>query len=267
MPVPDDHPRAESLRIREKVIEGMHRNIVAEAGLIAHGRGEAMDYLLGEKTPNIALEQEKVAIAMILTANHPIISVNGNVAALCPKEIIELSELVHAPLEVNLFYRRPERMKAIKQILTDNGAQKILGYDKEYQKEISEISHLRRIVDERGIYAADVVLVPLEDGDRTMALRKLGKKVITIDLNPLSRTSIWSNVTIVNNVIRAIPEMIELGTNLKKKERSELEEIVKKFDNYISLQKTLKIISKRLIELAEEKLEDTSKLNNLEQNL
>ncbi len=267
MPVPDDHPRAESLRIREKVIDGMHRNIVAEAGLIAHGRGEAMDYLLGEKTPDIALEQEKAAITMMLTAKHPIISVNGNVAALCPKEIIELSELVRAPLEVNLFYRRPERMEAIRQILTNNGAQKILGYDKEYQKEISEISHLRRIVDERGIYSADVVLVPLEDGDRTMALRKLGKKVITIDLNPLSRTSIWSNVTIVNNVIRAVPEMIKLATELKKKKRKDLEEILGKFDNYASLQNTLKFLSKRLVELAERKLEDTSRLNNLEQNL
>ena len=40
-----------------------------------------------------------------------------------------------------------------------------------------------------GVYKADVVLVPLEDGDRAEALVKLGKLLITIDLNPLSRTA------------------------------------------------------------------------------
>ncbi|MBA7544956.1 hypothetical protein ES705_37318 [subsurface metagenome] len=82
MTIPDDHPRAESLRMRERLIEGMHKNIVAEAGLIAHGRGEAFDYLLGEKTSELAFTQEQVAVAMLLSAKHPVISVNGNVAAL-----------------------------------------------------------------------------------------------------------------------------------------------------------------------------------------
>ena len=31
---------------------------------------------------------------------------------------------------------------------------------------------------------ADTVLVPLEDGDRTEALVKMGKTVVAIDLNP-----------------------------------------------------------------------------------
>jgi 4-phosphopantoate--beta-alanine ligase len=55
----------------------------------------------------------------------------------------------------------------------------------------------RRMVDPDGIYIADVVLVPLEDGDRTEALVKMGKKVIAIDLNPLSRTSQKASITIV----------------------------------------------------------------------
>ena len=46
--IPKDHPRYQSLFTREKIIERMHKRIVAEAGLIAHGRGEAFDYLLGE---------------------------------------------------------------------------------------------------------------------------------------------------------------------------------------------------------------------------
>ena len=51
---------------------------------------------------------------------------------------------------------------------------------------------------------ADVVLVPLEDGDRTEALKKMGKTVITFDLNPLSRTAQKADITIVDNVIRGM---------------------------------------------------------------
>ncbi|MCG3224457.1 MAG: phosphopantothenate/pantothenate synthetase [Candidatus Heimdallarchaeota archaeon] len=259
MPIPDNHPRAESLRTREKIIEGMHEKVVAEAGLIAHGRGEAYDYLLGEKTPNYAQKQQEVAVAMLLTAKKAVISVNGNIAALCPKEIVQLAEITGASLEINLFYRSKERIKALTSVLEQAGATTILGVDPEYQKTIEEISHLRRIVDVRGIYSADVILVPLEDGDRTMALRRAGKKVITIDLNPLSRTSLWANVTIVNNVIRAIPEMIEETFKLKEKDSDELKELINDFDNYKSLQETLNFMSSRLKELAEGKLEDLTK--------
>ena len=55
---------------------------------------------------------------------------------------------------------------------------------------------------------ADVVLVPLEDGDRTEALKKMGKTVITFDLNPLSRTSQKADITIVDNVIRGMKLLI-----------------------------------------------------------
>ncbi|MHA1248829.1 MAG: hypothetical protein ACTSRP_02440 [Candidatus Helarchaeota archaeon] len=48
--IPDDHPRAESLRIRHKVQKGFEDKVVATAGLFAHGRGEAFDYIIGEKT-------------------------------------------------------------------------------------------------------------------------------------------------------------------------------------------------------------------------
>ncbi|WP_250635812.1 phosphopantothenate/pantothenate synthetase family protein [Candidatus Nitrosarchaeum limnium] len=75
----------------------------------------------------------------------------------------------------------------------------------------------RRIVDKNGIFAADVVIVPLEDGDRTIALRKAGKKVITFDLNPLSRTSQTANITIVDNVTRAIDLLIMNCEVLSKK--------------------------------------------------
>ena len=90
--IPDDHPRAESLRTRHKIIDGMHKKIVAEAGLIAHGRGEAFDYLIGEKTHDFAMKAIKAAAAMFYLADHPIISVNGNVAVLCPEEMVRFSK-------------------------------------------------------------------------------------------------------------------------------------------------------------------------------
>ena len=259
MSVPEDHPRAESLKIREKIIEGMHSSVVAEAGLIAHGRGEAFDYLIGEVSPEYATLQQHAAVSLLLTAERPIISVNGNVAALCAKDLVKLSELVNAPLEINLFYRKTEREKAVESILREAGCFEVLGLDPIYHTFIEELSHLRRIVDKRGIFSADVVLVPLEDGDRTMALRKMGKKVITIDLNPFSRTSLWANITIVNNVIRAIPEMIELANGLKDKDKIELKKFVKDYNNFDTLKTSVEFISERLKKLSKGELVDPTK--------
>ena len=58
------------------------------------------------------------------------------------------------------------------------------------------------------IDAKDVVLVPLEDGDRTIALKKAKKKIITFDLNPLSRTARTADITIVDNVTRAMKLLV-----------------------------------------------------------
>ncbi|MFW9905836.1 MAG: phosphopantothenate/pantothenate synthetase [Candidatus Thorarchaeota archaeon] len=251
--VPKNHPRYESLVTREKIIEGMHQQIVAEAGLIAHGRGEAFDYILGEKSPPFALEQEKFAVIMLLMAKHPIISINGNVAVLCPRDIVQLGRILRAPLEINLFYRRPEREDAIKKVLEKAGAQNVYGIDPSKQEIIPEISHQRRIIDSRGIARSDCVLVPLEDGDRTLALRKLGKDVITVDLNPLSRTSLTATVTITNNVIRAIKEMLSFAKDYKDMNNIELEEEKKQFSNRALLQEALRFMSARLDELASDK--------------
>ncbi len=258
--IPPDHPRYQSLLLREKVIEGYKRHIVALAGLVAHGRGEAFDYLIGEKTPKWALEQEKAAVALLLLAEHPIISVNGNVAALCPEAVVEFSKTVNAPLEVNLFYRTRQREEAIKSALLDAGATEVLGADPEHQVKIRELSHARRIVDSRGIYRADVVLVPLEDGDRTQALRLLGKKVIAIDLNPLSRTALAAHITIVNNIIRALPEMTQFAQKLRDQPKEELERLVKSYDNKKLLKKAIKGMTAQLPTLFEEKFAEVSRL-------
>jgi 4-phosphopantoate--beta-alanine ligase len=251
--VPKDHPRYESLVTREKIIEGMHQKIVAEAGLIAHGRGEAFDYILGEISPSFALNQEKLAVITLLMAKHPVISINGNVAVLCPEDIVKLGSILDAPLEINLFYRRTEREDAIKSVLEKAGAQNIFGLDPSMQEIIPEISHQRRIVDSRGIARSDCVFVPLEDGDRTMALRKLGKEVVIIDLNPLSRTSLTATVSITNNVIRGIKEMVSFAEYYKKLNIKELEEEKKQFNNRTLLQEALRFMSSRLDELASNK--------------
>ena len=255
--IPPDHPRYLSLKERHEIIEGMHQKIVAEAGLIAHGRGEAFDYLLGEKTPEYALIQEEAAVAVLLLAKHPVISINGNVAVICPKELVELAEKTNAKLEVNLFYRTKERETNIETVLKKAGAKKVLGVDLGKKAEtIPEITHKRRIVDPDGIFVADVVFVPLEDGDRTMALKKMGKTVICVDLNPLSRTSVWSDITIVNHVRRATQEMVELTDKLKKHTKEKLTSIVKCYNNNYMLQESVKFMSSRLLELSKQQLKE-----------
>lgn len=240
--LPKSHPRYKSLKYRHKIIEGMKELIVAEAGLIAHGRGECFDYIIGEKTNHAAMNAIKVAVAMLLTAKHPVISVNGNVAALCPNELVELSNVINAPLEINLFYQKEGRIEAIKEVLEKAGAMNIKGVDQEKMVEIKGLESNRRFVEE--IAESDVILVPLEDGDRTEALKKIGKKVIAIDLNPISRTSIWADVTIVDNVVRALPEMIKVTNKFKNISREELNKIVKDFDNKKNIQSMLDLIIK-----------------------
>ncbi|MFW9778849.1 MAG: phosphopantothenate/pantothenate synthetase [Candidatus Heimdallarchaeota archaeon] len=250
--VPLDHPRYESLVVRERIIEGMHNNVVAEAGLIAHGRGEAFDYILGESTPGIVLEQERLAVITMLLAESPIISVNGNVAALCADGIVKLSKVLRAPLEINLFYRSKERLQAIEKTLFDAGAGEIYGTDPRYHTTISEITHKRRIVDSRGIKMSDCVLVPLEDGDRAEALRRMGKTVVTVDLNPLSRTSVAASVTITNNIIRAVEEMADIAIDYSDKSQLELLELKSSLNNESLLRKVLKLMSNRLSTIAED---------------
>ena len=53
-----------------------------------------------------------------------------------------------------------------------------------------------------------MVLVPLEDGDRCGALIEMGKTVCVIDLNPFSRTAITASVTIVDELTRCAPLLL-----------------------------------------------------------
>ena len=237
MNIPKSHPRYLSLQIREKLVDGFNNNLVVKEGLLAHGRGEAFDYLIGEKTTKSAKNAIKAAANMLNQAQKSVISVNGNFAALCPKEIIQLAKITDSKIEVNLFYSSEKRKKVISKILTKSGAKEILGMDKKQSTKLKGIDSARRIVDKSGIFSADVVLVPLEDGDRTIALKKAKKRIITFDLNPLSRTAQTADVTIVDNVTRAM----KLLVSESRKSRKQIT-----FDNKKNLKSTILEIRKNL---------------------
>jgi 4-phosphopantoate--beta-alanine ligase len=238
--IPPGHPRAKSLYTREMLVNGFRRGLVVPEGLIAHGRSEAYDYLIGERTTKTARRATRAAAAVLLLSKWPVISVNGNTAALCPKTVVELAKVTGATIEVNLFYRAEKREIAIKAELEMYGAKEVLGVGSRASAGIPELQSERRRVDPDGIYIADTVLVPLEDGDRTEALVKLNKTVITVDLNPLSRTSKAANITVVDNVVRAMPALVEAARELRGSKS--LKKIIDNFDNKKNLRDSLKII-------------------------
>jgi 4-phosphopantoate--beta-alanine ligase len=252
-PIPENHPRRESLMTRELLIEGYEKKIVAAAGLIAHGRGEAFDYIIGEATNDYARTAIEAAAAAILLAQHPVISVNGNVAVLAPKAVVELAEASSSLMEVNLFYRTAEREKAVMEVLLRAGAKKVYGVGESSSSVIPELGSERRRVDPEGIEKADLVLVPLEDGDRTEALVRLGKTVVTIDLNPLSRTAASATITIVDNCVRALPLLADYVLSMRKRDRSVLSDILAAYDNRAVLSSALSHICSRMSELASER--------------
>jgi len=240
MRVSPDHPRFRSLVTRERLVDAFEKGIVVPQGLIAQGRGEAFDYLLGELTTVSSRAATRAAAALLLNARNPIISVNGNTAALVAKDISKLSRLIPARLEVNLYHNSSARKRRIAFLLKQNGANGVLGVNGGHRSVIGGVASQRRYVDSRGIADADVVLIPLEDGDRAEALKSAGKKVIAIDLNPLSRTSRSATVTIVDNIVRAIPELVRVTRKMKTLPRSWLQTIIGDFENERNLANAMK---------------------------
>lgn len=225
--VPKSHPRYQSLRLRDLIIAGVEEGVTSRHGLLAHGRGEAFDYMIGERTRRFSSRATRAAAAMLLTAEKPVLSVNGNAAALVAGELVFLADLVGASLEVNIFHASKNRERAIRNRLTSFGAKQVLLPGK--TAVLSGIHSNRRFINSKGIACADVVFVPLEDGDRCEALVKAGKKVIAVDLNPLSRSARKAHITIVDNVVRVLPNLLKLAEQLKTKPVSQLRTIVKEF--------------------------------------
>jgi 4-phosphopantoate--beta-alanine ligase len=237
--IPEDHPRYRSLAAREGLAEGARSGIVALEGLSAHGRGEAFDYLLGEATTASAFRAEETAAAMLMTADHPVISVNGNTAALAAGAIADLQRASGALVEVNLFHRTEERINKITALLEAAGVEVLQGE----AERLLPLSHDRALCLREGIFAADTVLVPLEDGDRCQALVAMGKTVITIDLNPLSRTAGAATLTVVDELTRALPNITASCTAMDEARAGEL---VASHDNEQLLREALDAIQERL---------------------
>ncbi|WP_405277214.1 phosphopantothenate/pantothenate synthetase [Methanobrevibacter sp.] len=240
--IPKSHPRYESLLLRDKIVKAAEKGYLADSAMIAHGRGEAFDYLIGEKTTYPAKRAMYVGVAALLLSKNPVISVNGNATALAIDEIIELARTVDAKIEINLFYRTDERVELITSLYRSHGYKDILGSLDDDMEYLNDIKNNRASASKTGIYSADTILIPLEDGDRAEILKKSGKNIITIDLNPLSRTSKMSDVSIMDNIVRAIPFMTKIAEDLKTQDKQVLIEMVNDFDNEENLKESIKQI-------------------------
>ena len=182
----------------------------------------------------------------MLSAKDPVISLNGNVVALAGPEVVSLANETGAKLEVNLFYRTEERVKRLADRMRELGANDVLGESPD--ERIPGLDHERGKCASNGIFSADVVFVPLEDGDRTKALKKMGKKVVTIDLNPMSRTALHADITIVDNIVRAAPMMASLATLFKLRGQDEHLRNIKAYDNHKILSSAFEQMDKKLRE-------------------
>ncbi len=230
--------------LRERLVEGFRDGVVVPEGLIAHGRGEMFDYVLGERTVKESRAASKAAAALMLGAARPVISVNGNVAALCAADIVRLSKEANARIEVNLFHRTDARVSKIKRLLEHEGADEVLGFLPDAK--IPGLDHLRALCSREGIFSADVVLIPLEDGDRAEALAKMGKKTIAIDLNPLSRTARSATITIVDEVTRAGPELVRNCEDMKA-DKVALKRALASYDKAENIAQIVKTMSSNLL--------------------
>jgi 4-phosphopantoate--beta-alanine ligase len=183
-----------------------------------------------------------------------VISVNGNTTVLAGKALIRVAAVLQCPIEINIYYRTEERMKLLYDFLElqrlnvskEENPDKwkgdwevavmsvnILG--REEDGRIEGLEGPRAICSAEGIEKADVILVPLEDGDRCEVLVSLGKEVLVVDLNPLSRSAKMATVTIVDEVSRMADLLLEYVIANTSKGVT--------WDNDAALKKSLKIIS------------------------
>lgn len=214
--------------VRERLAEAVEKGLVNPTGLISHGRGEAFDYLMGEKSLEPSLRAERAAAAFLLRAKNPVVCVNGNAAALDAKNLLELGRTVPAKVEVNIFHRTEERMELLISYLESEGGRDILGRDPDAR--IPGLTSDRALCTKEGIFDCDVIVVPIEDGDRAEALVAMGKVVISIDLNPLSRTSKKATVSISDEMTRALENIMRFIGELRGKD-AEIDSAIRDFDN------------------------------------
>ena len=235
------HPRYHSLWLRHKLELAQNAGMLANSAMIAHGRGEAFDYLLGEKTTDSARHATKIAAAIMQNATKPIICMNGNTTALAADAMLQIANHLQCPIEINIFYRTSERMKAMINYLTERKDEldldvEILGGLPDYS--IPGLKGPRASCCWNGIGESDVVFVPLEDGDRCEALTKMGKFVIVVDLNPLSRSAQKASLTIIDEITR-------VGNNLLEFVKSPT--VLEDYQNELFIEEALSHIAHRFL--------------------
>lgn len=236
---------------RKMLTEAAAAGMLADSALIAHGRGEAFDYLLGEETCEPARKAIVETAARLQSSEKCVISVNGNTVALAGPQLIACAAVLNCPVEVNIYYRTPERMEALLSALQLQRQQATELYPK-LLEQISDVEILGGSPDGRipnldgpranchsdGILSADTILVPLEDGDRCEALIAMGKTVCVIDLNPLSRTARTATVTIVDELTRCVRILLEYLRQAPAPRNTD-------WDNDANLQDTVEVILRR----------------------
>ena len=234
------HPRYQSLLLRHRLEEAEKQGMLAGSAMIAHGRGEAYDYLLGEQTIPSAHEATLHALRALKNAEHPIISLNGNAVALAGEQLLALAQQLKCPVEINIFYRTPERMSALLERLETIKKERSLDVEilgASPNARIPGLEGPRAKCTKEGIIDSDVILVPLEDGDRCEALVAMGKTVIVIDLNPLSRSAKMGTITIVDELTRVAENMLLQFDSIK------MSEVSRTYDNEEALRDALRHIA------------------------
>ena len=234
------HPRYQSLLLRHRLEEAEKQGMLAGSAMIAHGRGEAYDYLLGEQTIPSAHEATLHALRALKNAERPIISLNGNAVALAGEQLLALAQQLKCPVEINIFYRTPERMSALLERLETIKKERSLDVEilgASPNARIPGLEGPRAKCTKEGIIDSDVILVPLEDGDRCEALVAMGKTVIVIDLNPLSRSAKMGTITIVDELTRVAENMLFQFGSIK------MSEVSKTYDNEEALRDALRHIA------------------------
>ena len=234
------HPRYQSLLLRHRLEEAEKQGMLAGSAMIAHGRGEAYDYLLGEQTIPSAHEATLHALRALKNAERPIISLNGNAVALAGEQLLALAQQLKCPVEINIFYRTPERMSALLERLETIKKERSLDVEilgASPNARIPGLKGPRAKCTKEGIIDSDVILVPLEDGDRCEALVAMGKTVIVIDLNPLSRSAKMGTITIVDELTRVAENMLFQFDSVK------MSEVSKTYDNEEALRDALRHIA------------------------
>ncbi|MDP6362464.1 MAG: phosphopantothenate/pantothenate synthetase [Candidatus Poseidoniaceae archaeon] len=234
------HPRYQSLLLRHRLEEAEKQGMLAGSAMIAHGRGEAYDYLLGEQTIPSAHEATLHALRALKNAERPIISLNGNAVALAGEQLLALAQQLKCPVEINIFYRTPKRMSALLERLETIKKERSLDVEilgASPNARIPGLKGPRAKCTKEGIIDSDVILVPLEDGDRCEALVAMGKTVIVIDLNPLSRSAKMGTITIVDELTRVAENMLFQFDSIK------MSEVSKTYDNEEALRDALRHIA------------------------